>query len=90
MMRISSWTKFTGSSKVDVTEANGVLQELNLKFNGIQEPAAKRILDATSKSMKCYVDLTSRFGEEFNEVFFRTMKKIKGKRGKKKKKKKAK
>jgi hypothetical protein len=60
---------------------------LDLKFNSIQEDSAGRILDAASKSMKCFVDLTSRFSEEFNETFFKTMKKIKGKKKKKKKKK---
>lgn len=59
---------------------------MDLKFNGIHEKAAAKLLDASSKNMKCFVDLTSRFSEEFNETFFRTMKKIKAKRSKKKKK----
>ena len=62
--------------------------QLDLKFNGIYQEAAEKILDGASKQKKCFVDLTNRFDEKFNDFYFKGMRKIGNKKKKKKKKKK--
>ena len=65
-----------------------MLIELDLKFNSIDQKSAEIIVDSVLENMKCFVDLTSRFDEKFNDFYFKTMKKIRTTKSKKKKSKK--